>query len=56
MSTPTKTLTAETAALHEALYLRLATLARQTETGANKRPDAPVSKRQGHPMFRAQRR
>jgi hypothetical protein len=37
-----KILTPETAARHEALYLRLSTLLRQTEAGANKRADAPV--------------
>ncbi len=37
-----KPVTPETAARHEALYPRLATLLRQTEAGANKRPDAPV--------------
>ena len=37
-----KPITPQAAARHEALYLRLATLLRQTEAGANKRADAPV--------------
>jgi hypothetical protein len=37
-----KPITPQAAARHEALYLRLAALLRQTEAGANKRADAPV--------------
>lgn len=37
-----KPVTAEIARRHEALYLRLATLTRQAEAGANKRGEAPV--------------
>ncbi|MET3899443.1 hypothetical protein ABIB57_003398 [Devosia sp. UYZn731] len=37
-----KPITPQAAARHEALYLRLATMLRQTEAGANKRADAPV--------------
>lgn len=37
-----KPITPEAAARHEALYLRLATILRQTEAAANKRADAPV--------------